>query len=174
MKVPHNPTIGHQQPHTSQHHAAIEMARKDRPSQMAATKARWALSTAMGVSFPTHTFVSTPPAPRKLALTHLRRPIQPHALLLNNRRRPISKIQGRREQARQSTTQRRQVFSLRCPLFQNRKAGFHPLRSHEPTACAVRRLAFESTRGKRSYRDPRKFAFLGPQHRMGGKGFTCS
>ena len=116
MKVPHNPTIGHQQPHTSQHHAAIEMTRKDRPSQMAATKARWALSTAMGVSFPPRTFVSTPPAPRKLALTHLRRPIQPHALLLNNRRRPISKIQGRREQARQSTTQRRQVFSLRCPF----------------------------------------------------------
>ena len=105
MKVPHNPTTGHQQPHTSQHHAAIEMARKDRPSQMAATKARWALSTAMGVSFPTRTFVSTPPAPRKLALTHLRRPIQPRALLLSNRRRPISKIQGRREQARQSKTQ---------------------------------------------------------------------
>ena len=81
------------------------MTRKDRPSQMAATKARWALSTAMGVSFPPRTFVSTPPAPRKLALTHLRRPIQPHALLLNNRRRPISKIRGRHEQARQSTTQ---------------------------------------------------------------------
>ena len=133
----------------------------DRAKWQRQKRAGLALSTAMGVSFPTHTFVSTPPAPRKLALTHLRRPIQPHALLLNNRRRPISKIQGRREQARQSTTQRQQVFSLRCPLFQNRKAGFHPLRSHEPTACAVRRLAFESTRGKRSYRDPRKFTFLG-------------
>ena len=134
----------------------------DRAKWQRQKRAGLALSTAMGVSFPTHTFVSTPPAPRKLALTHLRRPIQPHALLLNNRRRPISKIQGRREQARQSTTQRRQIFSLRCPLFQNRKAGFHPLRSHEPTACAVRRLAFESTRGKRSNRDPMKFAFLGP------------
>ena len=132
----------------------------DRAKWQRQKRAGLALSTAMGVSFPTHTFVSTPPAPRKLALTHLRRPIQPHTLLLNNCRRPISKIQGRREQARQSTTQRQQVFSLRCPLFQNRKAGFHPLRSHEPTACAVRRLAFESTRGKRSYRDPRKFAFL--------------
>ena len=138
MYVPHNPTIGHQQPHTSQHHAAIEMARKDRPSQMAATKARWALSTAMGVSFPTHTFVSTPPAPRKLALTHLRRPIQPRALLLSNRRRPISKIQGRREQARQSKTQTA-GFLTAIPNSRTGTPGSTRLRSHEPTLapCAV-------------------------------------
>ena len=159
MKVPHNPTIGHQQPHTSQHHAAIEMTRKDRPSQMAATKARWALSTAMGVSFPPRTFVSTPPAPRKLALTHLRRPIQPHTLLLNNRRRPISKIQGRREQARQSKTQTA-GFLTAIPNSRTGTPGSTRLRSHEPTSCAVRRLAFESTRGNRSYRGPRNFASL--------------